>query len=298
MTRNGLLLVDKPEGPSSAEIVSRVKAALGAKKIGHLGTLDPFASGLLPLGINEGTKIAGLFLGARKSYAGSIALGIETDSQDSTGRVLRTADVRPIDDRDLDVLRQKFSGTLWQTPPMFSALKKSGERLYRLARRGAVVERAPRQVEIEQLRLWQAVPGEIRFEVTCSKGTYVRALAADIGSFLGCGAHLKSLRRLACGHLILAQAVPLDFIESAKDQAKLPILSLDQALSHLGSIGLSEAQAAQVRRGQQELLRPFEPPPEGETLARLIDQRGEVVAIVQWAQPTGWRLMRVFPEQS
>jgi tRNA pseudouridine55 synthase len=298
MTRNGLLLVDKPEGPSSAEIVSRVKAALGVKKIGHLGTLDPFASGLLPLGINEGTKIAGLFLGASKSYAGSIALGIETDSQDSTGRVIRTADVPPLDDPDLEVLRQKFSGTLWQIPPMFSALKKSGERLYRLARRGEVVERQPRQVEIEQLLLWQAGPGEIRFELTCSKGTYVRALAADIGSFLGCGAHLKSLRRLACGHLTLAQAAPLDFIELARDQARLPILSLNQALSHLRPIGLSDAQAAQIRQGQQELLRLFAPPPEGETLARMIDQGGEVVAIVQWAQVTAWRLMRVFPEQS
>jgi tRNA pseudouridine55 synthase len=298
MARSGLLLVDKPQGPSSAEIVSRVKAALRAKKVGHLGTLDPFASGLLPLGINEATKIAGLFLGARKSYAGTIALGVETDSQDSTGRVIRTADAPPLEDRDLDVLRQKFSGSLWQTPPMFSALKKDGERLYRLARRGEVVEREPRQVEIERLRFWRAAPGEIQFELTCSKGTYVRAWAADIGSFLGCGAHLKSLRRLACGHLSLDQAAPLDFIERVKDEAKLPILGLNQALSHLLSIALSEAQAAQVRRGQQEFLRTLDPPREGEILARLIDPRDELVAVVQWAGPIAWRLMRVFPEEA
>jgi tRNA pseudouridine55 synthase len=253
---------------------------------------------LLPLGINEGTKIAGLFLDARKSYAGSITLGIETDSQDSTGRVIRTADAPSLDERDLELLLEKFSGTLWQTPPMFSALKKNGERLYRLARRGEVVAREPRQVEIEKLRLWQTEPGEIQFELTCSKGTYVRALAADIGSFLGCGGHLKRLRRLACGHLTLALAAPLGLIESAKDQGELPILSLNEALSHLRSIGVSDAQAAEVRRGRQEFLRLFEPPPEAETLARIIDRRGEVVAIVQWTRATDWRLMRVFPRET
>jgi tRNA pseudouridine55 synthase len=143
---SGLLLVDKPEGPTSAHVVERVKRILGAKKVGHLGTLDPFASGLLPLGIDDGTKIAEIFLTAQKSYQGVIALGVETDTQDSTGKVIETREVPVLADPELEKLRQAFSGALMQTPPMFSALKKDGVRLYRLARKGQTVDRAPREI--------------------------------------------------------------------------------------------------------------------------------------------------------
>jgi tRNA pseudouridine55 synthase len=143
MTKSGLLLVDKPEGPSSAHIVHRAKISLGAKKVGHLGTLDPFASGLLLLGINEGTKISDIFLRAPKSYHGVVTLGVATDSQDSTGVVVKTRPVPSVADHDLRVLEQRFSGELQQTPPMFSALKRDGVRLYKLARQGKEVPRQP-----------------------------------------------------------------------------------------------------------------------------------------------------------
>src|SRR5215813_8727535 len=194
MTQSGLLLVDKPAGPSSAHVVSRVKKVLGAKKVGHLGTLDPFASGLLLLGINEGTKIADIFLRTFKSYHGVMVLGVETDSQDATGNILTVRPAPAVGDNELMALENKFTGDLQQVPPMFSALKKDGVRLYRLARQGKEVPREPRPIRIDALRIDQINEWELKFEVTCSRGTYVRTLAADMGSRLGCGAYLKTLR--------------------------------------------------------------------------------------------------------
>jgi tRNA pseudouridine55 synthase len=165
MTKSGLLLVDKPEGPSSAHIVHRAKISLGAKKVGHLGTLDPFASGLLLLGINEGTKISDIFLRAPKSYHGVVTLGVATDSQDSTGVVVKTRPVPSVADHDLRVLEQRFSGELQQTPPMFSALKRDGVRLYKLARQGKEVPRRPRTIHIDSIRLRQINCTELSIDV-------------------------------------------------------------------------------------------------------------------------------------
>ncbi|MBI2180348.1 MAG: tRNA pseudouridine(55) synthase TruB [Deltaproteobacteria bacterium] len=206
-------MIDKPEGPSSAQVVGRIKAISGAKKIGHLGTLDPFASGLLLIGVNEGTKVADIFIGAAKSYRGVMVLGVATDSQDATGKVIKERPVPPVGEGDLKELERKFTGELQQIPPMFSALKKDGVRLYKLARQGKEIPRAPRAITIETLRLRKSGEAEIELDVTCSRGTYVRTLAADMGEALGCGAHLKSLRRTACGHLTLDNAVTLDELE-------------------------------------------------------------------------------------
>ena len=222
MVQSGVLLVDKPEGPSSARVVQRVKRRMGAAKVGHLGTLDPFASGLLPLAINQGTKIAQIFLDAPKSYAGTVQLGVVTDTQDRTGKVLELRDIPNLSEEALRGLRRSFTGTLLQTPPMFSALKREGVRLYRLARQGKTVPRPQREVNVEKLRLQKVGPAEIEFEVTCSKGTYIRTLAADMGEFLGCGAHLKSLRRLSCGPLILKQAITLGELESMEKGGNSP----------------------------------------------------------------------------
>jgi tRNA pseudouridine55 synthase len=170
VTESGLLLVDKPEGPSSAHVVSRVKKILGAKKVGHLGTLDPFASGLLLLGINEGTKVADIFLGAVKSYHGVMVLGVETDSQDATGNILTVGPAPAVGDTELLVLEKKFTGDLQQVPPMFSALKKDGVRLYRLARQGKEVPRESRSIRVEKLCLRRLNDAELEFDVTCSRG--------------------------------------------------------------------------------------------------------------------------------
>jgi tRNA pseudouridine55 synthase len=299
MMKSGLLLIDKPEGPSSAHIVHRAKVFLGAKKVGHLGTLDPFASGLLLLGINEGTKIADIFLQAPKSYRGVITLGVDTDSQDSTGLVVKTHPVPPLADRELRVLEQRFSGEMQQIPPMFSALKKDGIRLYKLARQGKEVPRQPRSINIDSIRLQKISSAEIAMDVTCSRGTYVRTLASDLGQALGCGAHLKSLRRLACGHLTIEQAVSLDELERFGAQGEDVLISLNRALAHLRGIVWENRWLARLRLGQQEVLSEIGKPTEPEELMRIVDARGVLVALIRWSEEIpggGWRLLRVFKE--
>jgi tRNA pseudouridine55 synthase len=299
MTKSGLLLVDKPEGPSSAHIVHRAKVSLGAKKVGHLGTLDPFASGLLLLGINEGTKISDIFLRAPKSYRGVVTLGVATDSQDSTGVVVKTRPVPSLADHDLHVLEQRFSGELQQTPPMFSALKKDGVRLYKLARQGKEVPRQPRTIQIDSIQLRQINCTEVSIDVTCSRGTYVRTLASDLGEALGCGGHLKSLRRIACGHLRVDQAVTLDELEQFTTRAESAMISLSNALSHLRGITWDHRWLARLRLGQQESLSEIGKPLEEQELVRLLDARGDLVALIGWNEEIpggGWRLLRIFKE--
>jgi tRNA pseudouridine55 synthase len=299
MTKSGLLLVDKPEGPSSAYVVHRAKVSLGAKKVGHLGTLDPFASGLLLLGINEGTKISDIFLRAPKSYRGVLVLGVATDSQDCTGVVVKTRPVPPLADRDLRALEQRFSGELQQIPPMFSALKRDGVRLYKLARQGKEVPRQPRTIQIESIRLQQIDCTQLSIDVTCSRGTYVRTLASDLGEALGCGAHLKSLRRIACGHLRIEQAVTFDELEQVATQAENALISLSDALSHLRGLVWEHRWLARVRLGQQEVLSHIGKPLEKQEVVRLLDGRGDLVALIGSDEEIpggGWRLLRVFKE--
>ncbi len=296
-TQSGLLLIDKAEGPSSAHVVHQVKKILGAKRVGHLGTLDPFASGLLPIGINEGTKIADIFLGGAKSYRAVMVMGIATDSQDATGQVIAELPVPAVSDDDLRRLEEKFSGAQTQIPPMFSALKKDGVRLYQLARQGQEVERAARAIEISRLKLRRLSEREIEFEVACSRGTYVRTLAADMGTALGCGAHLKALRRLACDHLSLQDGVTIEQLEAAMTAGAVPLVPLAKALSHLPAVTWDGRSVARLRQGQQDALLELRVPPSGATLLSILDQAGELVALAQWSEdlPGGrWRLYRVF----
>ncbi len=297
MTRSGILLIDKSEGPSSAQVVHRVKTLLQAKKVGHLGTLDPFASGLLLIGINEGTKIADLFLGGVKSYRGVIALGIETDTQDRTGKILQERPVGALEDAHLRAMEQKFTGELQQVPPMFSALKKDGVRLYRLARQGKEVPREPRRIRIDHLWLSRLSDSELEFETTCSRGTYIRTLAADMGKQLGCGAHLKTLRRTACDHLKVENAVRVEELASRCAAGGLPVLTLREALSHLPAVTWQSRYLSRLRLGQQELLAQIGNPLGGQNLLGILEPCGDLAALVQWTEdlPGGrWRLYRLF----
>lgn len=296
-TQSGLLLIDKPEGPSSAYVVHRVKKILGAKRVGHLGTLDPFASGLLPIGVNEGTKIADIFLGGAKSYRAVMVLGIATDSQDATGKIIDERPVPVLADDDLRRLEAKFAGAQTQVPPMFSALKKDGVRLYELARQGREIERVPRSIQIDRLELRRLSDTEIEFEVTCSRGTYVRTLAVDMGTELGCGAHLKRLRRLSCDHLSLAAAVSIEQLEAAMDGGAVPLITLAKALEHLPAVAWDDRSIARLRQGQQEVLSLLLLPAKSATLLSILDRTGGLVALAQWTEdlPGGrWRLYRVF----
>ena len=299
MTQNGILLIDKPEGPSSAQVVHQVKKILGAKKVGHLGTLDPFASGLLLIGVNEGTKIADIFLGGVKSYRGVMMLGIETDTQDGTGKVVLERPVPNISKSELRSLEKKFTGALQQVPPMFSALKKDGVRLYRLARQGKEIPREPRSIRIDALCLRPLSDREVEIEVTCSRGTYVRTLAADMGKELGCGAHLKNLRRVACDHLAVAQAIDIEELKNNFSTGLVPLLSLSSALNHLRAVTWQSPLVARLRLGQQETLGQIGNRMDGEVFVRVLDSRGGLAALAKWNEdiPGGrWRLSRVFHE--
>ena len=297
MSRSGILLIDKPEGPSSAQIVHRVKTISMAKKVGHLGTLDPFASGLLLIGVNEGTKIAEVFLSGTKRYQGIMVLGIETDTQDGTGRVVGEFAVPVITEKDLRLLEKEFTGALQQVPPMFSALKKDGVRLYRLARQGKEVPRDPRPIRIEALRINKVNERELRFDVTCSRGTYVRTLAADMGRRLGCGAFLKTLRRVGCDHLNVAQAFRVEDLVGLGSAAEMPLLSLETALNHLRAVVWQSRLVSRLRLGQQEVLGQIGPRQGCEEFVAILEPRGELAALAKWADdiPGGrWRLFRVF----
>ena len=295
LVRSGILLVDKPEGPSSARVVAAAKRITGARKVGHLGTLDPFASGLLPLAVNEGTKIAQYFLEADKGYSGVITLGAETDTQDRTGNVLSRHEPPRLGAVELESLRREFSGSLQQVPPMYSALKKDGSRLYELARKGLEVGREPRSVRIDLTRLEQGGPAELEFELTCSKGTYVRTLAADIGRTLGCGAYLSRLRRVASGPFRLADAVPLDGLDALEDADAVPLVPLNDALAHLDCAVLGAEAADRLRRGIQGALAEVAEPAAAETTRRVVDPEGRLVALIGWEKAAeAWRLLRVF----
>lgn len=289
---NGVLLVDKPEGPTSAEVVRIVKRELQVDKIGHLGTLDPFASGLLPLCVGAGTKIAQFLMAERKAYTGTIRLGVETDTLDATGVITRTAPVPPCGPETLRELERRFCGGYWQTPPMYSALKRNGVPLYKLARRGVVVERIPRQVMIDKLTLEQAEDSTLHFSVSCSKGMYVRSLAADLGTMLGCGAHLLTLRRTAFGPFAVSEAIPLLALSGQSAEDDIPLLSPSQALRHYRALPVSPEVAEKLRRGQQEALCDLPAPQSHAETVQLLSAAGELVAVVERKEGQ-WRLARV-----
>lgn len=206
---DGLLLVDKPGGMTSHDVVDRIRRTFRIRKVGHGGTLDPMATGLLIMLLGRGTKISNQIMGSDKVYEGTMHLGVATDTQDCDGEVLAEKDCSAV---TADLIQQemlKWTGDVQQIPPMVSAIKKDGVPLYKLARKGEVIEREPRHLHIYEFRLLDFVPPRCTFRLKCTKGTYVRTLCADIGASLGCGAHLAQLRRTRSGELDIAQSTPL-----------------------------------------------------------------------------------------
>jgi tRNA pseudouridine55 synthase len=284
----GILLVDKPEGLTSAGVIRALKGRLGGAKVGHLGTLDPFASGLLPLCVGEATKVARYLLLERKEYTGTVRLGIETDTLDRTGETLATADVPDLSSQCLAAVAEGFVGRQHQVPPMYSALKRDGVPLYKLARRGLEVERAAREIEIRRLELVQRDRERIDFTVECSKGTYVRVLAADLGRALGTVAHLDRLRRTAVGDFRVTDARPPDVLAG---MPALPLVGVRDALAGLRAFTLEVDVLAELRRGQQGALRRLPRGAAGDA-ALVVDGAGVVAALLE-AGPDGWRVARM-----
>ena len=231
---HGVLLLDKPLGLSSNQALQKAKWLLRAEKAGHTGTLDPLATGVLPLCFGAATKFSGLHLDADKTYEATLQLGVTTTTGDAEGEVIERRAVPAITPEQLEAVRQRFLGRITQVPPMHSALKKDGKALYEYARAGIEVERAPREVAIHALNLALAqvdqAQAAIKIEVTCSKGTYIRTLGEDIGQALGCGGHLTRLRRTATGPFVAAQCTTLPALEALDDHERLNLLQPAEAL--------------------------------------------------------------------
>lgn len=225
---DGVLLVDKPAGLTSHDVVDRVRRHFGFKKVGHCGTLDPAATGLLILVIERATKLQDRLMSDDKMYEGTMLLGVSTDSQDADGKVIAEKPVPPLTEEDIDRVFAKFRGDLQQVPPMVSAVKHQGTPLYKLARKGKTVEREPRLVHIYDLRVLGLELPRVRLRVACTKGTYVRTLCSDVGDLLGCGAHLYELRRMRSGKFDVNDAHTLETIlQQTREQLQafiIPIL--------------------------------------------------------------------------
>lgn len=249
---DGVVLLDKPEGLTSNAALQRVRRAFRARKAGHTGSLDPLASGLLPICLGQATKASGQLLDADKTYRFRLVLGSRTSTGDRAGEVIDSAPVPELDERQLRGVMASFLGESTQVPPMYSALKHEGQRLYKLARAGLEVERAPRKVRIDRLELLAMEPGWLEFEVTCSKGTYVRSLAEDLAVALGTVGHVGSLRRTGFGPFSGARVHTLGEIERAAGSPDLAalLLAVDAALPGLPAIQLGESEQSSILRGQ------------------------------------------------
>jgi tRNA pseudouridine55 synthase len=244
---NGVIVVDKPKGITSHDVVTIVKRTLKASKVGHLGTLDPNATGVLPLVINKSTKLAVYLGGTRKAYRATMKLGEETDTYDVEGKVTKSAPFDNVSEDDIKRALGKFVGAIDQVPPMFSAVKRKGTPLYKLARKGVVVEREPKQIEIYSIEVVDIAPPYVVFNVECSRGTYIRTLCHDVGTVLSCGGHLFDLRRTLSGAFTIDEAVSMD---ADPESLRAALMSEEDVLSRLyKGLELSDEDADKIARG-------------------------------------------------
>lgn len=292
---DAIVLVDKPAGISSAEVVRRVKSRVKPARVGHLGTLDPFATGLLPIMIGEATKLAPYIDGGDKEYEGLIRLGIETDTLDRDGTVIRTAEVPSLRKEELDAVAAKFTGVIEQVPPVFSAIKRAGVPLYKLARRGETVEPPEmRRVEIKRLTLTLVASDAIRFDAICSPGTYARSLARDIGVALGTAAHLEELRRIRNGafSIVDASTMPalLEALESGGSEFRM--IGLAESLPEMPEVRVDEIVEARLRNGDSRALDSMVPA--GGELFKVVTARGDLVAVMRATSRVTAIIERIF----
>jgi tRNA pseudouridine55 synthase len=246
---NRILIIDKPTGLTSHDVVARIRRMARTQKVGHAGTLDPAATGVLVVLLGKATRLAEFFVDLEKCYRGRVVLGVTTNTQDADGEVESTGDVSGVTRAQIDDAFAAFEGETEQIPPMVSALKRGGTPLYVLARRGEVVERAPRPITITDLRVLSVEMPEVEFEMTCSRGTYVRTLAADIGERLGCGGHLGQLVRTAVGPFQVGAATPLNKLAGALASDKGVGYSMYDALLFMPEVRVTEREEEALSTG-------------------------------------------------
>jgi len=286
-----VVLIDKPSGPTSFDVVRRVRRALGVNKAGHTGTLDPLATGLLPVCLGHATRLATFLTADDKRYEATLRLGVLTDTLDTEGEITRIDDdeaVAAVDAGTLEAALAQFRGPITQRAPIYSAIKVDGRRLHERARAGEAVEAPLREVCVHALELRSFDPPHVAFDVHTSKGTYVRSLARDIGEALGLGAHVTALRRTHVGALSIDDSVGLCALEA--EPTVLRLLSPAEAMAHLPAVILDAEALADVRHGRR---RAFPGVPAG--LARALDAAGRLVAIVEAAGDEPGRVVRGFP---
>jgi tRNA pseudouridine55 synthase len=283
--RSGVLVVDKPAGPTSYDIVALVRRRLGVRRVGHAGTLDPEATGVLPILIGEATKLMGYLADHDKAYRAVVRLGVRTDTQDLSGRILTEEPVPALTSADVRAILPRFTGRIRQTPPMYSALHHEGRRLYALAREGVEVERESREVVVHSLEM-EALDGVlVTLGVVCGKGTYVRTLAADFGEAVGCGAAVATLARLRVGPFERSEAVSYADLERGSSEAlRDRIVPPETALSGWPAVQLDEASAEAFRHGRaldsREPVAPATPRPARDaTLVRVHGPDGVLVGV-------------------
>ncbi|MCF7223147.1 tRNA pseudouridine(55) synthase TruB [Marilutibacter chinensis] len=277
---DGILLLDKPAGLSSNQALQRVRHLFRAGKAGHTGSLDPLATGLLPVCFGEATKIAGLLLGSRKAYAAEAVLGVTTDSDDADGQVLRQRPVPGIDAVRLESALAPLRGTIRQRAPIYSALKQGGEPLYAKARRGEPIEAPEREVVVERLQVTGRDGDRLRLHVECGSGTYIRSLVRDLGEALGCGAHVSMLRRLWVEPFVEPVMHTLEQLQALAgqgDEALLPcLLPIETGLAGLPAVSVDAAGERRLAHGQPAVL--AQPAPTAEIVA-IFDQGGRCLGI-------------------
>lgn len=283
----GVLNINKPSGPTSHDIVARIRRVTGIKRVGHAGTLDPLASGVLVVCVGSATRVIEYMADWPKSYRATAVLGAETDSEDVTGEIIREAECSHVTREAFEAVLPRFTGKILQVPPMVSAVHHNGRRLYELARAGQVVERAPRPVEIYSLRVLDFTPGErpsFAIDVSCSGGTYIRTICADIGKALGCGGYMNSLVRTGVGNLRIEDSVTLEEIEFAASEGRLQEIMhpVDEVLSGMPVLEVSHLDEGFVMNGVILAIGRFEvrgsAPEIGESV-RIHSQGGRLIAI-------------------
>ena len=276
---DGILLLDKPLGITSNDALQKVKRLYFAQKAGHTGSLDPLADGLLPICFGNATKLSAFLLDADKYYWVRVKLGETTTTQDAEGEVVKTRPAEHITEADVRAVIPRFLGPVEQLPPMYSAVKHEGQRLYKLAREGKEVERKPRTITIHELELTHFEPGIFEMQVHCSKGTYIRTLAEDMGEMLGCGAHVIGLRRTGVGPYTTEGMVTLDQLNAIFDEDKFQLdkllIPIDSALANWPAVHLNEDSTYYVKMGQPVLV----PKAPTEGWVRLYDANGDFMGV-------------------
>ena len=285
---DGILIIDKPKGITSHDVVSSVRRIALTRKVGHAGTLDPFATGVLVVGFNQGTKALTFLTGDEKEYEATLRLGIETDTLDRDGRVLTETPCPDISYEYVEKVLNSFVGRQEQIPPKFSAIKKDGVPFYKLARKGVDFEVPAREIEIYGMTLLNLALPDISFRVRCSSGTYVRSLARDIGIKIGCGGHLEALRRVRSGRFTIGMAVPLDRLKEMGDSWSEEAIGLREALS-LSEVEIDSEKAGMIRMGKTLIL--------DETTSGgmfMLTYNKELVAVAEAGENRKLHLLRVF----